>query len=181
MDASSARGIAEQVHAGARESDGTLRIWHVRRVARDSAGSTRVVAWLHETLATGAISEEALLMEGLTAEELRALRLLALPDIASSDAAYLAHLELIVHAAGWAGELARTVQAVDLRDRISHPCVGPTGWSPPWRHALVRLLGATEARLPRSDVTVSHEVPGTPLQDLPWAASSSPASAGRRR
>jgi hypothetical protein len=97
------------------------------------------VAWLHET---GAISEQQLLEAGLGSEELRALRLLSHTRASSADRAYLAHLELIVHAAGEAGELARMVKIADLEDRRRHPLVREGGWSPPYARALSRLLEA---------------------------------------
>jgi hypothetical protein len=118
MDLARARTIAERVHAGDRESDGTPRLWHVRRVVTATPVAMQTVAWLHEVLDTGAVSEQELLLAGLEGDELRALRLLRAPW-SESDVVRRAHLELIARAAGRSGEIARTVAVADLEDRCA--------------------------------------------------------------
>ncbi|MGZ4171306.1 MAG: hypothetical protein ACXVRN_08080 [Solirubrobacteraceae bacterium] len=135
--------IAERLHAGQQEPDGTPILAHIRRVARDVPAEARTVAWLHEALETGAISEQALLTDGLTSDELRALRLLSRPSTSRSDSVYLAHVELIAQAAGPSGHLARQVKVADLQDRRLHPMLREDGWSPPYDRALHRILEAT--------------------------------------
>src|SRR5204862_69534 len=76
---------------------------------------------LHEVLQTSEVSEQTLLLEGLTTGELRAIRLLSMGVPAVSDAAYLARLAFIGRAAGRSGHLARLVKIADLRDRQRHP------------------------------------------------------------
>jgi len=105
------------------------------------------VAWLHESLETGATTEHDLLREGLGGDELRALRLLSRSRASSSDAAYLAHLDLIARAAGPSGELARIVKLADLDDRSRHPQLHEHGWSPPYARAFATLRGATDGPL----------------------------------
>jgi hypothetical protein len=100
------------------------------------------VAWLHEVLETGSVSEQDLLTDGLSSDELRALRLLTRTSGSHSDAAYLAHLELIALAAGHSGELARSVKLVDLEDRQVHPLVRSDGWAPPYAQGRLRLQAA---------------------------------------
>jgi hypothetical protein len=78
----------------------------------------------------------------LTADQLRALRLLAMLAPARSDAVYLARIELIARAAGHSGDLARAVAIADLSDRRAHPGVRAGGWTPPYARALTRLLSA---------------------------------------
>ena len=116
----------------------------------------RSVAWLHEVLEFTAVSEEKLLQEGLTSDELRALRLLNRTADTRSDRVYLAHLELIARAAGRSGDLARMVKIADLEDRCLHPRVRPDGWSPPYELGLQLLRPTTDDR-PCADATDAAE------------------------
>jgi hypothetical protein len=145
VDAVRARAIARRLHAG----DEPL-LWHLRRVASRTPPEARAVAWLHEALESASISEQELLAEGLTSDELRALRLLTRTSDSRSDLVYLAHVELIAQAAGGSGELARVVTLADLEDRRIHPRVRADGWTPPYERGLARLQEAgrfTRARL----------------------------------
>jgi hypothetical protein len=144
MQTDRAQVLAERLHAGDREEDGTAVLEHVRRVARRTPEEARSVAWLHEVLEFTAISEQKLLQEGVTSEELRALRLLHRTADTRSDRVYLAHLELIVRAAGRSGNLARMVKIADLEDRCLHPRVRPDGWSPPYELGLQLLRPTTD-------------------------------------
>ena len=139
MDTGQARAIAERLHLGDREEDGTPVIRHVQRVAGTVTAEARTVAWLHEVLERTAVTERELLDAGLTSDELRALRLLNRTTDARSDRRYLAHLELIAQAAGGSGRLARIVKTADLRDRCLHPHVRRDGWSPPYSRAMALL------------------------------------------
>jgi hypothetical protein len=141
METQRAQVIAERLHAGDREEDGVPVLWHVRRVALRTPEEARSVAWLHEVLEFTLVSEQKLLQEGVTSDELRALRLLHRTADTRSDGVYLAHLELIVRAAGRSGALARIVKIADLEDRCLHPRVRPDGWSPPYELALELLRG----------------------------------------
>jgi hypothetical protein len=147
MDPAHARALAEMVHAEDRDEHGTRTLPHVRRVAQIVPAEARAVAWLHEALDSTAVTEEELLMEGLTTDELRALRLLHLTSHARSDRVYLAHLELIGRAAGRSGRLARMVKIADLADRCLHPRVRPDGWSPPYAERLDFLLNVSVDRV----------------------------------
>ena len=131
--------IARRLHAGQREEDGAPVLRHIGRVARATRPEARTVAWLHEALESGLVSEHQLLAEGLRDDELRALRLLARMTDTRSERVYLAHVELIARAAGQSGELARQVKLADLEDRCRHPRVHPDGWSPPYARAIGRL------------------------------------------
>lgn len=139
METTRAQALAERLHSHDREPDGTPLLLHIRRVAGATPREGQTVAWLHEALETGVVSEQTLLEHGLGSEELRALRLLNRSRSASSDGAYLAHLDLIRHAAGPAGDLARMVKIADLQDRRRHPLVREGGWSPPYARALATL------------------------------------------
>jgi hypothetical protein len=143
MDTARARTIAERLHAGHRQEDGTLLLDHIRRVARSAHADARAVAWLHEALETTSVTERELLMDGLTDDELRALRLLSRRSESRSEAAYFGHLELIARATGLSGRLARLVKTADLKDRLRHPHVRPDGWSPPYEQALAVIEQAT--------------------------------------
>jgi hypothetical protein len=106
LDPDRARALAESFHRGQRDSSGAPLIEHVRRVAAAVPGDARVVAWLHETLEHTSIPEEALLAEGLTTDELRALRLLTRNQDSRSNAYYLAHVELLARAKGPGARIA---------------------------------------------------------------------------
>ena len=142
MDADRARALAERLHQGQRDAGGAPLIEHVRRVAAAVPGHARVVAWLHEVLEYTSISEEALLAEGLSLDELRALRLLTHDKDAQSNASYLAHVELIARAKGEGASIARSVKRADLADRALNPSVRANGWSPPYELALEILRDA---------------------------------------
>ena len=144
MEIGDARAIAERLHLGDREEDGTPVIRHVRRVATTVPEEARAVAWLHEVLEWTAVTEQELLIAGLTSDELRALRLLNRTTDSHSDHRYLAHLELIAHATGDSGRLARIVKTADLEDRSLHPHVRRDGWSPPYAQALKLLSAARD-------------------------------------
>jgi len=143
MEIRYARAIAERLHQGDHEEDGALVLWHVQRVATTVPEEARAVAWLHEVLERTAVTEQELLNAGLTNDELRALRLLNRTTDSHSDRRYLAHLDLIAHATGDSGRLARIVKTADLMDRSLHPHIRSDGWSPPYGQAL-KLL--TEVR-----------------------------------
>ena len=139
MDTARARAIAERLLRDDLEADGTPVIRHVRRVAAAVTEEARPVAWLHEILERTSATEQELLLAGLTSDQLRALRLLNRTADARSDRRYLADLELIAHAAGRSGRLARIVKTAHLRDRCLHPHVRHDGWSPPYARALEML------------------------------------------
>ena len=94
------------------------------------------MAWLHEALELTSVSERELIMDGLTDDELRALRLLSRIADSRSEVAYFGHLERIARAGGTSGWLARQVKRADLTDRCRHPHVRRDGWSPPYERAL---------------------------------------------
>jgi predicted DNA-binding protein (UPF0251 family) len=139
MTSARARAIAERLHRGQRGTDGEPVIHHVRRVASAVPEEMRAVAWLHEVFEWTPISEEMLLIEGLSLEELRALRLLTRSGLSRSHASYLGHIERIAQANGRAGTIARRVKLADLHDRLGHSRTRADGWSPPYAEGLARL------------------------------------------
>jgi hypothetical protein len=148
MNADRAQILAERLHSGQRDRDGTLLIDHVRRVAAAVSGEARAVAWLHEALEHTSIPEQALLAEGITHDGLRAIRLLTHVFDPPSDASYLAHLEGIARARGPGADIARAVKRADLTDRVSHPSIRPDGWSPPYARGLQILGGGSQRGVP---------------------------------
>lgn len=144
MDLAHAQAIAERVHASQREPNGAPILAHIRRVVSATPSEARNVAWLHEVLECGAITEQELLSEGLEDDELRALRLLSRPSMSQSTLVYLAHVELIACAAGPSGRLARLVKRADLEDRLRHPFVRSDGGVPPYDRGLRRLLAVDQ-------------------------------------
>jgi hypothetical protein len=149
VDTSHAHAIAVRLLTRVREPDGTLLLAHVRRVVARTPPEAHVVAWLHEVLESGAITEQDLLAEGLSSDELRALRLLTRTGGSRSDRVYLEHLELIARAAGLSGHLARLVKLADLEDRRRHPRRRPDGWAPPYARGQRMLIDAELARAAR--------------------------------
>ena len=164
METAHARAIAERLHLRDREEDGTPVIRHVQRVATTVPEEARAVAWLHEVLEWTAVTEQELLIAGLTSDELRALRLLDRTTDSHSDRRYLAHLELIAHATGDSGRLARIVKTADLTDRSVHPHVRRDGWSPPYAQALKLLSKARDHphRAGTAAVPPDHHIRMTP-------------------
>ena len=144
MDADRAQSIAVRTHLGERDPDGAAVLAHVERVVRATPTEAHVIAWLHEVLERGAVTEHELLAEGLSAEELRAVRLVTAPSWSRSDRVWLGHVELVARAAGWPGRVARTVKQADLCEGCVHPRTGPDGWAPPYVEGLRRLRTARE-------------------------------------
>jgi len=147
MEADQARSIAEHAHEPDRDGDGPRVLAHLARVVRATPPEAHVVAWLHESLERGAVTEHELLAAGVSSDELRALRLVIAPAWARSERAFLGHIELIARAAGWAGQAARAVKAADLHDGYIHPRAAD-GWSPPCAQGLRRLRDAGRERHP---------------------------------
>ena len=148
LDADRARTLAETLHRGQRDAGGAPLIDHVRRVAMAVPREARVVAWLHELFEHTAISEQALLQEGLTTDELRALRFLTRRTDSRAITIYLAHIELLALARGPGARVAQTVKRADLTDRARHPSIRPDGWLPPYELGLQLLdRAASAARL----------------------------------
>jgi hypothetical protein len=138
MNPKRARLLAEWAHRAQLQSPGEPLMAHVRRVAAATPRFARAVAWLHEALEWTSVSEEELLANGLSEEELRAVRLLT--HTGRSEARYLAHIAMIARAHGLAGELARAVKVADLRDRLQHPDPRTNGSRLPYEQALEMLL-----------------------------------------
>ena len=142
MEIDRARALAEGIHAGQRGADGEPLIDHVRRVAASVGPDARVVAWLHEVLERTSIPEEALLAEGISTDQLRALRLLTRDRDSCSNASYLGHVELIARARGDGARVAQAVKQADLEDRLLSHRTTVNGWSPPYELALETLRAA---------------------------------------
>ena len=106
------------------------------------------MAWLHEIFEWTSVSEEKLLADGASDDELRALRLLTRTVGGASESGYMAHVTMIARANGPAGVLARAVKVSDLEDRLRHPGQDTGGPRPPYERALRLILAAEAARLP---------------------------------
>jgi hypothetical protein len=102
---------------------------HIRRVAATVPGEARGVAWLHEALEHTSVPEEELLSQGLSHEELRAIRLLTRDTHSRSNKRYLAHVERIARAGGAGADIARCVKRADLADRTLNPPAPRDLWS----------------------------------------------------
>jgi hypothetical protein len=146
MEADRARLIAERIHLGDRDAGGEPVLAHIERVVRATPPEAQTVAWLHELLERGAVSEYELLAEGLSADQLRALRLITAPTWTRSHRIYLAHVELIARAAGWSGQAARAVKAADLDDGFAYLLTNGAAWAPPYAQARGLLRGTSPGR-----------------------------------
>lgn len=131
LDAERAEMLADTLHLGQRETGGAPLIDHVRRVASAVPRHARVVAWLHELFEHTPTSEQALLEAGISAGELRALRLLTRGETRSNER-YLGHVRMIARASGPGADIARIVKRADLADRALHPRIRADGWTPPY-------------------------------------------------
>ena len=118
---------------------------HVTRVAAATPEFARPVAWLHEVLEWTSVPEEELLAEGVSDDELRALRLLTRTLGRGSESGYLSHVTMIARADGLAGMLARAVKVSDLKDRLRHPGPRLGGSRPPYERALRLILESPAA------------------------------------
>ena len=136
IDAARAQALAERCHGGQRDEHGGLLLDHIQRVVTAVSATARGTGWLHEVFRYTSISEEALLAEGLSLDELRALRLLAHGADARSNRTYLAHFDLIARAGGPGAGIAQTVKRADLADRVLHRAIRADGWSPPYELGL---------------------------------------------
>lgn len=141
-----ARRLAERIHSHGTDRYGSPLVPHVRRVVAAVPAEARAVAWLHETLEASSVSAEDLLVAGVPAEELAAIRLLT-RDRAGEEADYLGHVALIAGAAGECGRLARIVKRADLLDRMRYVVSGAgVAPRPPHLQALAVLAAFGKQR-----------------------------------
>ena len=141
-----ARLLARHAHRGQTQASGEPLVDHIARVVAATPEFARPVAWLHEVLEWTSVSEEELLTEGATDDELRAVRLLTRTVGRGSGSGYLAHVAMIARAGGMAGRLARTVKTADLEDRLCHSAPGTPGARPPYEQALKMVVAASAAQ-----------------------------------
>ena len=180
VDPDRARALAQKLHGGEPDAGGAPLIDHVRRVAAAVPGDARVVAWLHEVFEYTSISEEALLAEGLSLDELRALRLLTHEKGLRSNVSYLAQVELIARAKGAGASIARSVKGADLADRALNPPIRANGWSPPYELALQILRGAPPPDTFPFTPAAETRTHMTPVADGARDAPAGAPSASRR-
>jgi hypothetical protein len=140
LDEDRARALAARLHRGQRDGAGAPLIDHVSRVAAAVTADACVAALLHEVFEYTPMSEEELLDEGVSTDELRALRLLTRDRTSRSTARYLGHVRLIADAVGPGADIARQVKHADLVDRAAHPTAAGGDWSPPYALGLEILL-----------------------------------------
>jgi hypothetical protein len=138
VDAATARNIAHYSHVDQRDRFGEPVIEHVERVAEAVPDDARAVAYLHDVVEHTETDYDDLIEEGLTPLELRTLELLTRSPAESFEA----YLLRIVHAAGPAGELARTVKLADLEDHIGHESM-PAG-APPYDWGRLHIVVAQD-------------------------------------
>ena len=129
MDPRVARNIAHYSHGHDRDRFGEPIMDHVERVAAAVPDEARAVAFLHDVLEQTATSGAELMAQGLTAVEMRALKLLTRSDLES----YELYVLRVAWARGPEGELARCVKMADLDDHLGHapkPAAAPPyGWA----------------------------------------------------
>ena len=160
MDANLARLTAERLHAGDHEEDGTPLLWHIRRVASSVLAEAQTAAWLHEALEWTAVSEQALLEEGLTSDELRALRLLHRAHASRAEDAYLAHIRLIANAAGPSSGSRAWSRSRIWRTAACIPAYAGTAGRPRMRAAWICCGGPPSGGTVRSPARRPESHPG---------------------
>jgi hypothetical protein len=111
-----ARVLAERLYGGRGELLG-----HLHRVAAAFPSRFRPVAWLHHAH-EDAVPSRALTAAGLTNAEVRAVRLLAHVDLATSGHVKLNRIRAIAKAPGSSGRLARAVARTELGDTLVGTC-----------------------------------------------------------
>jgi hypothetical protein len=166
VDAERAQTLAERLHHDQRDAAGAPLLDHVRRVAAAVPENARVVAWLHEVLEYTSISEHELLAQGLSLDELRALRLLTHSKESRSDTSYLAQVELIERASGAGANIARSVKLADLSDRNNNPSTRADGWSPPYERGLQILRRAARHERHSPNAGPEARAHKTPVGDV---------------
>jgi len=144
--------VAARAHRGQLQPTGEPLIAHVRRLAAATPEFACPVAWLHEVLEWTSVSEQQLLAEGVSDDELWALRLLTRTVGRSSESGYLTHIGMIARAGGPAGVLARAVKVAELQDRLRHRSAAANGARPPNERALRLIVTAAAGeRVPATD------------------------------
>jgi hypothetical protein len=140
VDASIARRIAHDSHAGQRTDRGVPRIAHVERVAAAVADDARALAFLHDVLDHTNAHGDELLANGLTSIESAALALLS----RAPGESYKLHVLRIVHARGPEGRLARMVKLAELEDHLLEGGYEPG--DPPYAWARQQILAGRSRR-----------------------------------
>jgi hypothetical protein len=135
VDEATARNIAHYSHVGQGDRFGEPLIEHVERVAAAVPERARAVAYLHDVVEHTDTGFDEMISQGLTPLQFSALELLT----RSPSESFELYVLRIAHAAGPAGEVARTVKLADLDDHLAH--VGMPASAPPYdwarRHILV--------------------------------------------
>ena len=176
VDAERAQALAERLHHVQRDAARAPLLDHVRRVAAAVPENARVVAWLHEVLEYTSISEHELLAEGLSLDELRALRLLTHSKESRSETSYLAQVALIKRASGAGANIARSVKLADLSDRTHNPSTRADGWSPPYERGLQILRRAARHERHSPNGAVEARAHKTPVADATLPAPEARAA-----
>ena len=130
MDPRTAHEVARALHGEQVAASGGRVIEHVERVAAAVPPQARVVAFLHDVLERTETTVESPVLQGLSPDELAALRLLT----RMPGEPYELYVLRIAYAPGPAGALARTVKAADLDDHL-RPDTRPPRRHPPYRWA----------------------------------------------
>lgn len=139
MESVVARGIAHRSHVNQRDRFGEPLAEHVERVAAAVAAADQTVAYLHDVLEKSDTPVGELVENGLTNDELTALRLLT----RKPGETFEEHALRIAHARGPAAAVARRVRVADLDDHLGHSAM-PYG-APPYRWARAHIVGARAA------------------------------------
>jgi len=122
MEPERARNLAYSRHHDQHTRSGELVVEHLERVAASVPDDARTVAFLHDVLERTTTSTDELDAQGLTLDELGALRLLT----RGSTESFEVHALRIAYARGPEGRLARTVKLADIEDHLGHdPVDGP--------------------------------------------------------
>lgn len=113
----SAEGIAEFAHATQKRRDGQPYMTHIREVVDGvSSPEAKMVAYLHDTMEDGGITEKEMRAEGIPERVIEAVNALTRPPPAEQRMTYQEYIEQIVKP----NELARQVKISDLRSNLKN-------------------------------------------------------------
>jgi hypothetical protein len=113
-----AKALAESLHAGRLDSAGLPEARHLAAVAAQVPEDCQVVAWLHDAPEEGLVTYEALCEEGVSEEDIAALRLL---DRSLWEGTYMDYIRSICAAPGPSGAKARRVKHADNHENKERP------------------------------------------------------------
>ena len=149
MEPERARNFAYARHHDQHTRSGDLVVEHLEQVAATVPDDARTVAFLHDVLERTGTSTDELDAQGLTVDELGALRLLTRAPTESFEV----HALRIAYARGPEGRLARSVMLADIEDHLAHDPVDRQAHPYTWAR---RHIATCQERADAAQATVER-------------------------